>query len=131
MPTRPRRTGRKGAPAPRSARDRPPRLLTTPPPSEFACSAARVTAWRNADPPEANGPERGASTPIRKGSSVPAVDHPPGNSTSRAAMAKTIPGRRAATRRRIGFDLPAKGYHKDGAGKTGPGGKERKEKGRR
>src|SRR3970040_2711215 len=31
MPTRPRRTGPKGAPAPRSARDRPSRLLTTPP----------------------------------------------------------------------------------------------------
>src|SRR4030065_586184 len=30
MPIRPRRTGRKGAPAPRYARDRPSRLLPTP-----------------------------------------------------------------------------------------------------
>jgi hypothetical protein len=76
-----------------------------------------VIAWRNADPPEANGPERGARTPIRIG---PGVLFSARDGREESRMTRIATGRKKA-RRRIGNDLPPKGYHKGRARKNGTG----------
>src|SRR3990172_3435615 len=82
------------------------RVPRIPPPS-FACSTARVAASRNEDPPEANGPDRGARTPIRRFGREAGFPANTGKARHRMSPVRTIGSSRNSRGKPIGPPVPA------------------------